>query len=939
MQRIGFAVVALSLSFAPRAVQAATCTPPLIGVDFLPFENAQFTGSIGAIAVPSPVPSSLPATAVIDWGDGTSSAADSIFEGNCNTAWVVNGTHTYPDEGCYTVSITATDPNNGSSHNLTGLVVVYSNSELDPTPSPTFSAQELVPFSGQVFAFNDSNTSELSSNFNVSIDWADGGPTSAGVVSGTNGFFTVSGDHTYQPADLGWVSRTTNLTASLSVTEHMTNPPPSPPPQGMTLWLRADANVVADAGNAVSSWGDSSGNANDAVQANAAKQPTLVANAFNGLPGVRFSGSSQFLTTLNNMPGGSNAYQIFVVAHSTDNAGSARGFIGWGNFGTTSQAVAFRVLSTTQVVTYWWSNDLIAGVNGNVLSPTIWETTYNGIGGLRRTFQNGILLNSDTPSGKATGATPAGIGVTNLTEFFEGDIAEILVYDGKMTETERRVVEAYLHNKYALPMSGFNDTSFFGSTAVVASEFQVTKYLASFPEFTSVGYLATFSDVDKTHVASDFEVDVCFCGGGCFDNIDEPGKTVVSGSNGSFDVFSSYATPFSVGGNDCFDIYINLVDQDWGDEEGVDYTNVGRFPVSDAPIAPSSRTISARPKVQFTGEVASFHDASPRSTPADYTAVTIDWGDGSALDTTGTVVSDGIVGWFSVVGTHTYDKPSATPLTIVVVVTDGGGSKVTINSTANVADSGITVQGMTNVVPRGFTESLLAATFLIYDTSAKASDLTATIDWGDGSTVDTATIKGATGSFDVRGSHAYSSVGSFSTKITVTDTRPGGGTATGSGTSTVNGGQLTLDLPGSIEEFVGVQFTLDGSLTDLDPNAAVSKYVVTVKWGDGSMDSTATVTAQSGGVFNLSADHTYSKAAMETITVSVADSGGNVLASGNLTANVTVQSNADGGSTTSGNGSSGGCGCVVGGSPSTPLAGPLVFVLFAAALLFRRRRA
>jgi MYXO-CTERM domain-containing protein len=112
---------------------------------------------------------------------------------------------------------------------------------------------------------------------------------------------------------------------------------------------------------------------------------------------------------------------------------------------------------------------------------------------------------------------------------------------------------------------------------------------------------------------------------------------------------------------------------------------------------------------------------------------------------------------------------------------------------------------------------------------------------------------------------------------------------------------------------------------------------VTVKWGDGSTDSTATVTAASGGVFNLSADHTYSAAAMDTITVTVADSGGNVLASGNLTANVVAES-PDGGSTTSGNGSSGGCGCVVGGSPSSPLAGPLVVVLFGGALLLRRRR-
>jgi hypothetical protein len=85
---------------------------------------------------------------------------------------------------------------------------------------------------------------------------------------------------------------------------------------------------------------------------------------------------------------------------------------------------------------------------------------------------------------------------------------------------------------------------------------------------------------------------------------------------------------------------------------------IAAAPVSEPHPAPRS----------VSGALATFHDANPAATPADFT-VTIDWGDGGS-PSTGTVT--GARGDFIVSGTHTYSK-SAT-YAIKVHVADAGGA-------------------------------------------------------------------------------------------------------------------------------------------------------------------------------------------------------------------------------------------------------------------------
>jgi len=132
-------------------------------------------------------------TATIAWGDGTTSAG-TITSG---ATFGVTGTHTYADEGNFTVTITVTDSANQTG-SATGTAAVGEADALSGTPL-TINATQFAPFSGAVANFSDTNTGNSAGDFVATINWGDGNIT-AGTVSGSGGAFVVSGSHTYVSA-------------------------------------------------------------------------------------------------------------------------------------------------------------------------------------------------------------------------------------------------------------------------------------------------------------------------------------------------------------------------------------------------------------------------------------------------------------------------------------------------------------------------------------------------------------------------------------------------------------------------------------------------------------------------------------------------------------------------------------------------------------------
>jgi hypothetical protein len=107
-------------------------------------------------------------------------------------------------------------------------------------------------------------------------------------------------------------------------------------------------------------------------------------------------------------------------------------------------------------------------------------------------------------------------------------------------------------------------------------------------------------------------------------------------------------------------------------------TASGSATVADAALSATPVSITVAKRNEFTETVATFTDANPAATTADFTA-TIDWGDGST--SAGTVSADP-AGGFAVTGTHAYKKK--TNHSVVVSIADDGGASATATSTIRV---------------------------------------------------------------------------------------------------------------------------------------------------------------------------------------------------------------------------------------------------------------
>jgi hypothetical protein len=118
----------------------------------------------------------------------------------------------------------------------------------------------------------------------------------------------------------------------------------------------------------------------------------------------------------------------------------------------------------------------------------------------------------------------------------------------------------------------------------------------------------------------------------------------------------------------------------------VDSASVADLGVAPVPV-PSAVPVSAQATVPFTGAVATFTDADPSVTTENVTA-TVDWGDGSPLDTATTITES--AGVFSVNADHTYAATGSFPVT--VSITDPHGVTTVATSPASVADAPVTCE-------------------------------------------------------------------------------------------------------------------------------------------------------------------------------------------------------------------------------------------------------
>ena len=310
-------------------------------------------------------------------------------------------------------------------------------------------------------------------------------------------------------------------------------------------------------------------------------------------------------------------------------------------------------------------------------------------------------------------------------------------------------------------------------------------------------------------------------------------------------------------------------------------SNTLQFILNQYPIDVTAVPFTATENQPFSGEVATFIDTDLTPHPASIYTATITWGDGQT--SIGTVTSD-CHGGFIVTGTNTYGISGEVPVSITVE--DVGCAIGTATENIPVADAPITAQGSCFVVTQSLTVGPINLGVFADQGSAKPlADLSATINWGDGSapSVGTVTISGQT--YTVSGSHTYATGGVYLATITLTDTT-GTTVITHSGIDVDHIEDLPLTATASLftptenAGFTGAVATF----TDADPTGQASEYSATIAWGDGQ-SSTGSVTSNGQGGFTVSGSHTYTAQGPETVTVTINDVGG---ASTTITEQITV---------------------------------------------------
>jgi len=228
----------------------------------------------------------------------------------------------------------------------------------------------------------------------------------------------------------------------------------TPVTAGLVLHLDADAITGKSDGDLLSQWDDQSGNSNHATQGTSANQPKYETGELGGKPVVRFDGGNDWM----DLPGGMFSLgdvTAFVVGNVNAAASTKHPFLAGGGSGSNQRFYMQRNTASLGGEFHFAIADKNPAVSSNV------DTSHH-IFTLRdddsQTVNVEAWIDGDSKGTSNTAKPGASVTVDlgaaspgqSWAQWLSGDIAEVLLYNRPLNDTELNDVGLYLQDKYAL---------------------------------------------------------------------------------------------------------------------------------------------------------------------------------------------------------------------------------------------------------------------------------------------------------------------------------------------------------------------------------------------------------------------------------------------------------------------------------------------------------
>ncbi len=220
------------------------------------------------------------------------------------------------------------------------------------------------------------------------------------------------------------------------------------PQTGLTLWLKGDEGVTQDPNGYVSSWADSSINGNDVTQPIASARPQWVNGAVNGKPALRFDGVASFMSAGNKPALNFNNMSIFAVVAFHDPS-AVQAIVSKDEGGGPVNKWIYWYLSGTMDLheqpgyIHSYSTAFTPGANiFHLLEFIKADSLYSHY------LDGGALGSVNTSATMPVPNSDLRIGQAEGNNFLNGDIAEILIYNQALSDSDRQTIETYIANKY-----------------------------------------------------------------------------------------------------------------------------------------------------------------------------------------------------------------------------------------------------------------------------------------------------------------------------------------------------------------------------------------------------------------------------------------------------------------------------------------------------------